>query len=236
MAETRCLACNAWFVPRWSDQVYCNTDCRQAVSSQCPECGGLVTQNRIGAPRKYCSRKCAQRVGNRAANRRRKPLASPIQKFCAHCGKEFVARSRDRIYCPDGWCAQLAYQARRRAGEGRRVVERVVVCDGCGAEFVGRHPSARWCSKYCANKYWGLVRSRRRYAADGSALYVDREVFERDNWTCYLCNLPVDPELDRLHEFGATIDHIVPLSRGGLDELSNVALAHWSCNRTKRAS
>lgn len=251
IADRICEWCGSSFeVARTtSPKRYCSQNCRSSGyqksvrerkfserSTECPECGTAFLQNPIGAPRKYCADKCKQRVSNRAARRRWKPLANPTTKRCAHCDTPFIARSRDRIYCYNEYCKYAAYRERKEAGAQPLIVEHAVSCDGCGKKFVGKHPTARWCSKYCANKYWGRVRSRRRYAADGSALYVDREVFERDNWTCYLCNLPVDPELDRLHEFGATIDHIVPLSRGGLDELSNVALAHWSCNRTKRAS
>jgi 5-methylcytosine-specific restriction endonuclease McrA len=58
-------------------------------------------------------------------------------------------------------------------------------------------------------------------------------VFERDNWTCHLCGGAVDPDLPRLDPMGATIDHLTPLSLGGVDELANVATAHWSCNRAK---
>jgi 5-methylcytosine-specific restriction endonuclease McrA len=32
---------------------------------------------------------------------------------------------------------------------------------------------------------------------------------------------------------GATVDHIVPRSLGGSDDLVNLQLAHWSCNRAK---
>lgn len=30
-----------------------------------------------------------------------------------------------------------------------------------------------------------------------------------------------------------TFDHIVPVSKGGLDELPNFGLAHYHCNRAK---
>lgn len=32
---------------------------------------------------------------------------------------------------------------------------------------------------------------------------------------------------------GATVDHVIPRSLGGSDDLSNLRLAHWSCNRAK---
>ena len=39
-----------------------------------------------------------------------------------------------------------------------------------------------------------------------------------------------DPALPRSHPMGATIDHLIPLSRGGPDTPDNVSAAHWQCN------
>lgn len=53
-----------------------------------------------------------------------------------------------------------------------------------------------------------------------------REVYERDEHTCQFCG--VVPPRDQL-----TIDHLVPLARGGLDELHNYVTACRSCNERK---
>lgn len=44
---------------------------------------------------------------------------------------------------------------------------------------------------------------------------------------CYICNLPFKSMKE------ITIDHRVPVSKGGLDELDNYGLAHYECNQTK---
>lgn len=242
-----CEWCGAEFQARTSQQKYCSVPCQQASYKNklkvgrdsrpniCPECGESFEPNQRGAPKKYCSRVCTVRSGNRRNNRSRLPLMQPRERSCDYCGESYVARSRDSRYCPDSWCRQLAYQKRKREGKSRLVVPHKVTCDDCGNEFVGKHPSARWCSKKCANRHWGRVRSRQRRRPT-RAKYTDLQVFERDNWTCHICGGPVDPDLDRLHEMGATIDHITPISKGGVDELDNVALAHWSCNREKGAT
>lgn len=51
-------------------------------------------------------------------------------------------------------------------------------------------------------------------------------VYERDNGVCGLCNQPVS-------ESDATIDHIIPVSRGGAHVWANVHIAHKSCNCSK---
>lgn len=60
------------------------------------------------------------------------------------------------------------------------------------------------------------------------------EIFERDGWVCQLCGLPVDPTLSGRHVAdGPSLDHIVPLTRGGLHRRTNVQLAHMRCNSAK---
>jgi len=58
-------------------------------------------------------------------------------------------------------------------------------------------------------------------------------VFERDNWMCRICGDPVNrdartPELD-----APTVDHIVPLARGGAHAPDNWQTAHFYCNSVK---
>ena len=59
------------------------------------------------------------------------------------------------------------------------------------------------------------------------------DIFYRDNGTCKICGLPVpfDKHID--DNWGATIDHIVPLSKGGEHSIKNCQLAHRICNSLK---
>lgn len=52
--------------------------------------------------------------------------------------------------------------------------------------------------------------------------------------TCGICGLPVDMSLKYPHPMSKSIDHIIPISKGGHpSDLDNLQLAHWSCNRQK---
>ena len=57
----------------------------------------------------------------------------------------------------------------------------------------------------------------------------------RNGWNCGLCGRPVDSSLPSMTAMGATVDHIVPLKRGGTHTWSNVQLAHRTCNARKGA-
>lgn len=72
----------------------------------------------------------------------------------------------------------------------------------------------------------------RKTAAGQRALMTARlrtHIKERDNFACRLCSLSVAAEPNLLLE----VDHIVPVSRGGLSVVENLQTLCWRCNRTK---
>ena len=51
---------------------------------------------------------------------------------------------------------------------------------------------------------------------------------------CGICGKPVDKSLRYPHPLSPCVDHIVPIARGGHpSDISNMQLAHWTCNRAK---
>ena len=54
-------------------------------------------------------------------------------------------------------------------------------------------------------------------------------ILQRDNYTCKNCGLSVDKEPNLLLE----IDHIIPISKGGLTTEDNLQTLCWKCNRSK---
>lgn len=65
--------------------------------------------------------------------------------------------------------------------------------------------------------------------------FTREEVFERDGWVCSLCGDPIDPELAHPHPRSASLDHVVPMARGGGHVKANTAAAHLVCNLSKGA-
>ena len=63
--------------------------------------------------------------------------------------------------------------------------------------------------------------------------YNREAIFERDNWTCQLCQEPIDSELQYPDPGFASIDHIIPISLRGDDTPDNVQAAHLGCNWSK---
>jgi len=55
------------------------------------------------------------------------------------------------------------------------------------------------------------------------------KIKQRDNFTCKICSLSTRQERNLLLE----IDHIIPLSKGGVTSESNLQTLCWKCNRSK---
>jgi predicted nucleic acid-binding Zn ribbon protein len=107
-------------------------------------------------------------------------------------------------------------------------------------EFKIKNPQQRFCSVECRRKWTHRVskmHSRNRKAIrkntwDG---VPDEALYERDGWLCQMpvcfgASRTIDPELPNPTPWSKSIDHVLPLSRGGLDTSGNKRAAHLRCN------
>lgn len=133
-----------------------------------------------------------------------------------------------------------------------RLAERKRVCPHCSEEF---HMSIDGASyKYCGNCYMVAIRENRRIARRGNSR--DKrwrtngkpdysinllKLHQKDNGICYLCNEQTDYEDMIVTSEGyyiaggdyPSIDHVIPIAKGGLHQWENVKLAHRRCNYIK---
>ncbi len=185
----------------------------------------------------------AQAIGERRAQRAAaRAIAAPgpsVQihyRTCQACHALFVGRRRDARYCSRR--CQPSYTARHEEQRARREQVRANgrCCDHCGTWY--QSGGRRFCSLRCGVLFWRVDTNAKRRARKRGA-YVEhvyrRRVFERDDWTCWLCGTSIVRGVDRNHPLSATIDHVVPLARGGSHCYSNVRTAHRACNMAKGA-
>ena len=59
-------------------------------------------------------------------------------------------------------------------------------------------------------------------------MWVINQLVKQYGGECYLCLEPFESKSD------ITIDHLIPRSKGGSDEITNLRLAHEHCNRAKK--
>jgi 5-methylcytosine-specific restriction endonuclease McrA len=54
-----------------------------------------------------------------------------------------------------------------------------------------------------------------------------KHLIDKDGAYCKICKKIFESKKE------ITLDHIIPVSKGGDDEISNLQLAHFECNQTK---
>jgi len=114
-------------------------------------------------------------------------------------------------------------------------------CCVCGKKFIANYPLTKYCSDTCKRRNYKVRDTRHRY----KNITVDRgitlpKLAKRDHNQCQICGLFVDwndyIKTDKTTICGdmyPSIDHITPISLGGLHSWSNVQLAHRGCNTRK---
>lgn len=58
-------------------------------------------------------------------------------------------------------------------------------------------------------------------------------VYETHNWICGICGKKIDKKLEWPHPKSISLDHIIPISKGGTHIYSNVQPTHLRCNLSK---
>jgi 5-methylcytosine-specific restriction endonuclease McrA len=95
----------------------------------------------------------------------------------------------------------------------------------------------RW-KKANPHKVAASSRDRARNKGVKSEYYTRQQLFDRDGYECYICNIPVDLEAAHVQgqpgwEMYPHVEHVIPIALGGEDTLANVKIAHAKCNISK---
>ena len=197
---------------------------RRADEKPCAECeqASRDYQNRRnGAKRPFCKAGCGRRGAAARGGLCAKCHSGPIERTCGYCEAPFTARLRG-----DGrWtetCSKSCAQ-RLRIKRGQHAWQQA---PRYGTWTDGGDPYAAWRSD---------AKRRALKAGAPTEPYTREEIAERDGYVCGLCGGGVDMELRWPDPHSPSIDHIVPLSRGGTDLKTNVQLAHLRSNTAKGA-
>lgn len=79
----------------------------------------------------------------------------------------------------------------------------------------------------------------RYYSPKRRAIYEQGDMidhltlFELHAWTCFVCKEQINKFLRFPNFMAATVEHIIPLAKGGTHTWDNVAPAHAKCNFSK---
>lgn len=171
------------------------------------------------------------------------------KRICPNCGQD-KPRDADHWHRnaakPDGLAAKckacIASDAQPYVPKAKDLRQ----CDLCLRMFLADKRRSRYCED-CSDQADRLWRERnrdalwviaaRRRARERAAHVEDVDrvvVFERDGWTCGICGDAIDAALPFPDPGCATVDHIVPLAKGGEHSYANCQAAHFGCNSGKK--
>lgn len=185
----------------------------------CVVCGAVFPVHKRERNRKrFCGDAC--RVSLHRHKRGRHTQAHAMPRPCVTCGATFTPATSRSVACSDECGRAWRYEPAPPHN-----------CPDCGVQVDGKngpHCYCPECSIEHARERGRRSNRRRRVLLVGG--YSLRQIAERDGCSCHLCGLKVNMALSGMHPMGPTIDHLIPLSAGGIDDPVNVALAHRSCN------
>lgn len=152
---------------------------------------------------------------------------------------------------------QRRKQKEKQAKEYNRYVEKEIkkainsiqikfnICKHCGKLYIINKNNNIYCSNRCANRHSEGKHTRERIDKAKQNGKVDNTItldklIKRDNNICYICNKECN-ELDYIYQgntfiagnYYPSIDHVVPIAKGGTHEWNNIRLAHRICNSIK---
>lgn len=249
-----CIRCGKQYQPTNGNQLYCSKECYKAEPYRvkreclCKFCGRNFRPKNSDRT-SFCSRehsfvykkirrsfaRYSQGVRDHLSRNRR---GIPKSRYCSFCGSMYCSPGSTSKYCSIE-CGMRANKKKKRADwaiySANRPQEQRE-CKECGGGFtinIG-NTYRRFCSERCGNRFYNRQR-RGNYWGNYIAPVVLSDIVERDGGRCMLCGEMVNMEVLSLDRMGATIDHIIPLSRGGTHEPNNCQLAHRGCNSKKGA-
>ena len=146
------------------------------------------------------------------------------------------------------WEQQKVEAQKRKAkerAEKRKANHRIIMCSECGKTVDVYNSNKKTCSAECSKVRTSRMRREYHDKRLNDSNIVDKDIsiktlYKRDKGVCYICGGKCDFK-DHTREgsnftSGSTypsIDHVIPLARGGKHSWSNVKLAHHLCNSKK---
>jgi len=236
-----CEACGVEFNGR-KQQRFCSKSCgsRKLPQSICKWCGKQFWPQ-AGRRLVCCSRECNYALmANRVRQRERADKLLKANehvtwhiKRCDECGVSFATQCAVAVVCND--------KCRRHRASRIASASRVKRCCDCGVTYWGSgHRRCRRCQKNKTKedrrqnrrRYNSLRRARESNNGPHESFRPD-EIFERDNWVCWLCGVRTTKDGGYPSDDYPTLDHVVPLSKGGTHTRRNVRCACHACNWIK---
>jgi hypothetical protein len=250
--QKACSYCRKIFTTSDKRQKCCSRGCGGKLYSKtmkakkigwkdCEYCGKPFHPSHQCRDIRCCSPECSTNLRFGSLEERLAKLeakkATPIVKQCKRCGVEFETFHPNHKFCSHK-CTYESNLADKRNEYKENYESKKFHCEQCGKKVttqIGYTP-ARFCSSECSQKYFkrSYKKQRKEQMREAYVAPVSyKKIYRRDKGICGICGWQVADNKEPTAIWGATIDHCIPLSRGGTHEPNNCQLAHRICNSLK---
>lgn len=242
MTTKECKYCGKVFPAKYRNRIYCSQVCKdidyrlkkgikvnpnpEPFHRNCVICGKKFETRIVN--KMTCSNDCARKKHNRSGGK--------AKHRYEHTRVEWVeivkARSEER---------KKTLETEKKFEKSLHTVERT--CEICGETFYCKDTAPnKTCSKACSRK----LENRRLDRRIPKEQIIDKDItvgklFKRDGGRCYICGGNCSYDDWKISANGyrypgdsyPEIDHVIPISRGGLHAWKNVRLSCRKCNERK---
>ena len=226
----------------------------------CQSCGSVIviggwrvqTAKGHSQPEVYCDLECAREDRSRVYRTKgiahkttesrnqipRHLYSTVVWNECCECNKRFPSKKATKLCSKECKHAKTIRLWRAKIRKSAKEID----CLNCGAPFTRLTKPGRltqFCSFRCGRRHAKrerehAIRTSKNLRAFGGR--VNRlAVFKQAKWKCRQCGVKVVLPTGCNLSNEATIDHIVPVSKGGLHIAENVQCLCRKCNTTKGA-
>lgn len=181
-----------------------------------------LTPQRLAANRANC------KAGGLAYAEKRKKLYEANPSYCKQCSKMLPQTKKNNKFCNSSCSASFNNTIKPRR------IAKTHSCPQCGMDV--RSSESKYCSTACYDTY------RRKYKTEEERLEATRKKVREvsANYRASVKNqTPANADRKAIKEFydncpkGYEVDHIIPISRGGLHTIENLQYLTVKENRQK---
>jgi hypothetical protein len=209
----------------------CNTpDCHNIPTRRGNEqCGNCARDARLRASWRNAGKPC-HICGS--------PLGRYRGKYCGPRCSRKAGHKKQNIRNP---AARKAQAQRRRAKAWQKKLDArasgsyMIPCKSCDEIFDAWGLNGRilkFCSRRCSQRNQYQTRRSRKRNAFVEVVSV-KKLAKWQDWKCHLCGGKIDKTAKAPNPKSLTLEHLIPLSKGGEHSYRNCVAAHFECNWRK---
>ena len=184
--------------------------CKTYSYTTCQYCGKTFKETR-DRPNKFCSKSCTNKYNGMLRTSRKLQEKEHLSNL--HKEYQETLKHLERI---------------------KYRIEHEKLCKTCGKPFIAINKNTMCCSQECSRRNENRNKDKRIYKNGNPDLSINlSRLYLRDGGICQICGRVIDFDCDSNSDYYPSIDHIIPISKGGLHQWDNVQLACRICNSHK---